>query len=269
MRTEVQEPALGSVPLAQIELGRRNPRRNLRQLDELAASLQAHGLLQPIVLRKIADDRYEIVAGHRRVAAARELGWTDIPAVLRTADDDEAFLLAVVENLQRSDLSSREEAAALEVLVRERGWSTRQVAEAVKRSASYVSRRLRVFEDPILAPLVLQGKLSVSAAEQLLPLPISWRQQVADEAAENGWDLRRIRRVLVEAEEPETKRRHSMQRRAREFRTFIRTYNSRDLSDADRRELRLLFRELHVLAQGPTAGAKVVPPLEVGRRKRA
>jgi ParB/RepB/Spo0J family partition protein len=89
---------------------------------------------------------YELIAGHRRVEAAKVLGWTSIPAIVRHESDDQAYILTLVENLQREDLSPKEEAAALEVLVRERGWSTRQVGEAIKRSAMYVSKRLRVFE---------------------------------------------------------------------------------------------------------------------------
>jgi len=101
---------------------------------------------------------YEMIAGHRRLEAARRLGWTEIAAVLRDESDDQAYILTLVENLQREDLQPKEEAAALEVLVRDRAAGpTRQVGEAIKRSHIYVSRRLRVFDDPALAPLVLQN----------------------------------------------------------------------------------------------------------------
>src|SRR6266508_6272487 len=159
------------LPVDRIAPSPRNPRRTIDHVDELAESIAAYGLLQPIVVRENGDGRFEVVAGHRRLAAVQSLGWSVIPAIVRSADDGDAYLLALIENLQRDDLSPREEAEALEVLVRERGMSTRQVAEAVKRSASYVSRRLRVFEDPVLAPLVLQDALTVSVAEELLPLP--------------------------------------------------------------------------------------------------
>jgi ParB family transcriptional regulator, chromosome partitioning protein len=123
--------------------------------------------LTPVVVRGV-DGIYELIAGHRRVAAARQLGWADIAAVVRDENEDRAYLLTLTENLQREDLTPKEEAAALEVLVRERGWTTRQVGEKIKRSHAYVSRRLRVFEDPVLAPLVLERKLLVSTAEKLL-----------------------------------------------------------------------------------------------------
>src|SRR5207248_9368565 len=134
---------------------------------ELTDSYRAHGILQPVVARR-AGATYELVAGHRRLEAAKLLGWTEIAAVVRDETDDQAYILTLVENLQREDLTPKEEAAALEVLMRERGWSTRQVGEAVKRSAMYVSRRLRVFDDPVRAPLVLHDGLAVSTAEELL-----------------------------------------------------------------------------------------------------
>ena len=101
-----------------------------------------------MVVRRRGDG-YELIAGHRRFQAAKVLGWTEIAAVVRDETDDQAYILTLVENLQREDLTPREEAAALEVLVRERGWTTRQVGEAIKRSHMYVSRRLRVFDDNI------------------------------------------------------------------------------------------------------------------------
>lgn len=265
------EPELTAVPLEQIEASPRNPRLKLQHVDELAESMQAYGLLQPVVLRDATTrGRFEIVAGHRRVAAARELGWTEIPATFRRVDDDEAFLLAVIENLQRSDLSAREEAAALEVLVRERGWTTRRVAEAVKRSAAYVSRRLRVFDDPTLAPLVLQRRLSVTVAEELLPLPVARRRRLAEQAAEEGWDRRQVRAALGgDGVSAPSSRQPSVMRHARKFRSLIRTVAPGTLSEADRRELRLLFHDLATLAKAPKASeAVVVPPLVLPRIAR-
>ena len=94
------------------------------------------------------------------------------------ATDEEAYLLTIVDNLQRQDLSPREESAALEALVRERGWSTRQVAAAISRSQAFVSKRLRVFDDPALGPAVLSNQLSVSAAEELLSIPAPQRPEL-------------------------------------------------------------------------------------------
>jgi ParB family chromosome partitioning protein len=167
-------------------------------IDELADSLRAHGLLQPIVVRRLGGT-YELIAGHRRLEAARLLGWTEIAAVVRDDTDDQAYILTLVENLQREDLTPKEEAAALEVLVRERGWTTRQVGEAIKRSHIYVSRRLRVFDDPVLAPLVLQKALPVSTAEELLRVAdTDERIVLARRAAEEGWERVQVRAALEE-----------------------------------------------------------------------
>jgi ParB family chromosome partitioning protein len=266
----MDEPALTTVSIEQIDPSPRNPRRKFSNIEELAESLQAHGLLQPVVLRASEDERFEIVAGHRRVAAARALGWDEISAIFRRVDDDEAFLLTIIENLQRSDLSAREESAALEVLVRERGWTTRQVAEAVNRSAAYVSRRLRVFDDATLAPLVLERRLSVSVAEELLPLPTARRRQLAQQAAEEGWDRRQVRVALngTAWSAPATGQ-PSVLRQARKFRSLVRGIAPGALSDAERRELRLLFHDLATLAKGQKASdAVVVPPLLVPRAAR-
>src|SRR5262245_62052463 len=180
------------VALDDIQPSPRNPRLRLQGIEEMAASIREYGLLQPILLREL-DGRYEVVAGHRRLSAVRLLGWSEIPALVRVAGADEAYLLTLVENLQRDDLSPREQSRALETLVRERGWSTREVAAAVKRSPAYVSKRLRVFEDPVLAELVVANRLSVSAAEELLPLPEPHKRALAQRAADEGWEPHQVR----------------------------------------------------------------------------
>jgi ParB family chromosome partitioning protein len=122
-----------------------------------------------------------------------------VPAVVREEDAADAYILTLVENLQREDLSPREEAEALEVLVRERGWTTRQVGESIKRSHMYVSRRLRVFEDSVLAPLVLKNELAVSTAEELLRAPDQQSRQVlAEQAVREQWTMGKARRAISE-----------------------------------------------------------------------
>jgi ParB family chromosome partitioning protein len=193
----VDDRLVHRLPVDNIRLSGRNPRVNLPALDELADSLREHGLLQPIVVRRIAAGGYELIAGHRRLEAARTLGWAEISAVVRDDSQEQAYILTLVENLQREDLSAREEAAALEVLVRERGWTTRQIGQAIKRSHMYVSRRLRVFEDPALAPLVLEHKLAVSTAEELLRVPdVGERKALARRAVKEGWERAQVRAML-------------------------------------------------------------------------
>jgi len=194
----VDDRLVHQLPIGSIQPSPRNPRQHTDSIDELADSLRAHGLLQPVVVRRQRGG-YELIAGHRRLQAANKLGWTEIAAVVRDETDDQAYILTLVENLQREDLSPKEEAAALEVLIRERSWSTRQVGEAIKRSAMYVSRRLRVFDDPVLAPIVLANKLPVSTAEELLREPdVDARRELAKQASEESWERPHVRAALAE-----------------------------------------------------------------------
>ncbi len=258
-----REPGQGLLllPLREISASPRNPRRKLQSIDELAASLRAYGVLQPVVVRR-AGDQYELVAGHRRVEAARRLGWETIPAVVSGAQEDEAYLLTLVENLQRADLSPREEADALEVLVRQRGWTTRQVAAAVQRSQAFVSKRLCVFEDPILAPAVLANRLSVSAAEELLGIGAQRRGEVLSRAIAEGWDRAQVRRTAQAERAPAARRRPPrLARGVRELRQRLRDVRPEELAEADRRELRLLFVELSLLARAQPGARRIFPPL--------
>jgi ParB family transcriptional regulator, chromosome partitioning protein len=258
------------VALDAIEPSPRNPRRRLPDVADLAESIRAYGLLQPIVLRPV-DGRYEVVAGHRRLAAVAMLGWEDIPASVRDADDGDAFLLTLVENLQRSDLSPKEESRALETLVRERGWSTRQVAEAIKRSPAYVSKRLRVFEDGVLAPLVLQNRITISAAEELLTVAPERRKALAHRAADERWDHATVRASVKSRRNRATDPRKSgVVRYARGLRAALREVMPHELTEAQRRELRLLFMDLALLAKAPPEKRELIfPALPVVTSRRA
>jgi ParB/RepB/Spo0J family partition protein len=248
------------IPLAQIAPNPRNPRRGLKQIQTLAESIRAYGLLQPLVVRRCGAG-YELVAGHRRLAALQQLGWQSAPALLREADEDEAYILTLVENLQREDLSPREEADALADLVRTRHWTTRQVAEAIKRSAAYVSKRLRVFEDAVLGPAVLDGRLLLAVAEELLIAPVRRRAALVEQAVAEQWDSATARRVLHDTT---TARPTSLVHDVATLRTKLRDLDPAELSERERRALRLLFRDLAVVARAPADGgeqAPIVPPL--------
>jgi ParB family transcriptional regulator, chromosome partitioning protein len=245
---EPSAPFVSTIGVDLIEPSPRNPRNALGAIDELAASIQAYGLLQPIVLRETGG-RYEIVAGHRRFAAAKQLGWQEIGAVIRTDDQDGAYILTLVENLQREDLTPKEEARALEVLIRDRGWSTREVAEAVKRSPAYISKRLRVFEDPVLAPLVLGNQMSVSAAEELLPLGPLRRRALAMRAVAEGWEHAQVREAVRSRIPARSGREASLRHRVNQVRQLLRRKPADELTPGERRALRLLFMELALLAK--------------------
>ncbi len=234
------------VRLDAIQPSPRNPRQRMGDVDELADSLRSHGLMQPIVIRRRGRG-YELIAGHRRYEAARRLGWTEIAAAVRDETDEQAYILTLVENLQREDLQPKEEAAALEVLVRERGWSTRQVGEAIKRSPMYVSRRLRVFEDEDLAPLVLRSGLAVSTAEELLRAPDrDARKRLAGEAAAANWTPADARRAVADARCNDSLQRNEPTRplasQIRALREELATLAPGALSTPARRELLRLIK---------------------------
>lgn len=203
----VQDRIVYEVDVARIVPSPRNPRADLGDIDELAGSIDelagsidAFDLLQPVLVRPLPGDQYELIAGHRRFAAVQRLGRQKIAAVVRQAtDDDQAYLLTLAENLAREDLTPSEEAAGLAVLVRRRGWSLRQVGEAIHKSHAYVSQRLRVFESEDLREPVIEEQLSISAAEELLRVPPERRPALVEQAVRERWTPAQARSARLSA----------------------------------------------------------------------
>jgi ParB family transcriptional regulator, chromosome partitioning protein len=244
---EVRDRLACAIPLAAIQPSLHNPRRDIGDVAELADSLRDHGLLQPVVVRQRAEG-YELIAGHRRYSAAKLLGWTEIAAVVRDETDEQAYILTLVENLQREDLSPREEAAALEVLIRERGWTTRRVGQEIKRSHMYVSRRLRVFDDPVLAPLVLARGLPVSTAEELLRVAnVKQRQELARQAVDGRWERRQVRAALSLERSVPTKHSRELERLLRQLNSAMASMEHETLTPADRKLVRRTIAALQRL----------------------
>jgi ParB family transcriptional regulator, chromosome partitioning protein len=193
-RPPVDDRLVHSLPMTTIRPSPRNPRQKM-DVDELKDSLDIHGLLQAIVVRRRGTG-YELIAGHRRYEAAKQLGWESIDAKVLEKTPAEANILTLVENLQREDLTPNEEAEALGILMHERGWSVRKVADAIKRDPMYVSRRLRVFEDPVLRQPVLEQRMPVSTAEVLLRADPEDRPRLVEEALANAWGQMDARRAV-------------------------------------------------------------------------
>ena len=253
----VQDRIVYQVAVDQVRPSPNNPRQRMDGIDDLAESLRDYGLLQPIVVRQV-DAGYELIAGHRRLEAARVLGWTEIAAVVRVETDSQAYLLTLTENLQRQNLRPREEAAALDRLANENGWTTRQIGQAIKRSHMHVSRRMRVFDDVVLAPLVQQERLKVSTAEELLRVPdTDERKVLAGRAVREGWERSDVRRVLAERANGGSLERSvpSAAERGREVTRLVGQLRGlladgpiADLAPAARGELRGLYQQLALLA---------------------
>jgi len=177
-----------------IQRGQYQPRRNFDEeaLNELADSIRAQGLIQPIVVRLLSDKKsYEIVAGERRWRAAQVAGLHEIPVIIKDVSDQTAMCLALIENIQRQDLNPLEEANALERLINEFDMTHDEAAEAVGRSRSAVSNLLRLLElDDSVKKMVEACKLNMGHARALLSLPKAEQFEIATKVVAQGLSVR-------------------------------------------------------------------------------
>jgi ParB family transcriptional regulator, chromosome partitioning protein len=188
-----------SLPLARLEPNRLQPRRDFddEALGELAESIRRQGLVQPIVVTP-AGEGYTIVAGERRWRAAQLAGLTEVPVVVReVADDRELLELALVENLQRSDLNAIEEALAFQALAEEFGLAQEEIAKRVGKARPTISNSLRLLNlIPEVQALVRAGRLSAGQARPLLALPRAADQlALAERAVRDGLSARDLERL--------------------------------------------------------------------------
>ena len=191
---------LRSLPIDHLQPGKYQPRTGMdpAKLTELAESIKAQGLIQPIVVREIGtgkdgQPRYEIIAGERRWRAATQAGLSDVPVVLREVDDRAVIAMALIENIQREDLNPLEEANALQRLIDEFDLTHAQAAEAVGRSRVAVSNLLRLLElAPEIRVLVETRALDMGHARALLALTPQAAIALARQAAEAGWSVREV-----------------------------------------------------------------------------
>jgi len=197
------------LPITQIRPNPYQPRREFRpeELAELEASLRASGLLQPITVRRIGVDSYELIMGERRLRAATQIGWTEIPAVVKEARDidDRALLtLALVENLQRADLNPLEEAQGYKRLTDEFGLTQQQVADAVGKDRSTIANFLRVLSLPApVRQMLSEGLITLGHARALLALIDDRRiMELANEVVAGQFSVREVERRVREANEP-------------------------------------------------------------------
>lgn len=200
--TSVTDGSLKHLPIDLIQRGKYQPRRDIEpeSLEELADSIKAQGVMQPIVVRPISADRYEIIAGERRWRATQLAGLDSIPAVIRDVPDEAAIAMALIENIQREDLNPIEEAVALQRLQQEFGLTQQQVAEAVGKSRSAVANLLRLLAlEPDVRTLLERGDIEMGHARALLALTGAAQSQAARNVAGNGLSVRQTE-ALVRAQ---------------------------------------------------------------------
>lgn len=187
---------INEVPISQIEANPNQPRREFDQvaLEELANSIKQLGLVQPITLRQIDDNKYQIVAGERRWRASQLAGLTAIPAYIRTIKDENVMELALVENIQREDLNAIEIALAYEHLQEKSGMTQEKVAERVGKSRAAVTNYLRLLKLPAQVQMALQKKdIDMGHARALLSLDSpSLQLKLFHEVIKNNYSVRKV-----------------------------------------------------------------------------
>jgi ParB family chromosome partitioning protein len=194
---------LRQLPLDLLQRGKYQPRTHMDKgaLEELAASIKAQGVVQPIVVRAIAGGNYEIVAGERRWRAAQLAGLETVPAVVRRIPDEAVIAIALIENIQREDLSPVEEANALQRLIDEFSMTHQRVAEAVGRSRAAVTNLLRLLTlQSDVRQLLEKGQMDMGHARALLALEGKAQSQAARQVVDRGLSVREtenlVRRLL-------------------------------------------------------------------------
>ncbi len=198
--TDTGDGKLRTLALDLMQRGQYQPRHNMHNesLEDLANSIKAQGVVQPIVVRPIGEGRYEIIAGERRWRAAQMAGLQELPAVVREVPDQAAIAMALIENIQREDLNPLEEATALKRLIEEFELTHQEAAEAVGRSRAAVSNLLRLLDlNEDVKALVDSGELEMGHVRALLALSGSRQSETARRVASKGLSVRETERLVA------------------------------------------------------------------------
>jgi ParB family chromosome partitioning protein len=191
-----------SLPLSRLRPGKYQPRTRMDEgsLYELAESIRSQGVMQPILVRPLADDNYEIIAGERRFRAALLAGLGDVPVLVKAVSDESAAVMALIENIQREDLNPLEEAQGLQRLVTEFKLTHEQAAQAVGRSRSAASNLLRLLQlsEPV-QQMLLAGDLDMGHARALLPLAAAEQVIAAHQVSARKLSVRDAERLVARA----------------------------------------------------------------------
>jgi ParB family transcriptional regulator, chromosome partitioning protein len=205
----LKENELTVLRLDQLQPGKYQPRTRMDEgsLYELAESIKSQGVMQPILVRPLDGQRYEIIAGERRTRAARLAGLAEVPVLVKPVPDEAAAVMALIENIQREDLNPLEEAQGLQRLVQEFGLTHEQAAQAVGRSRSAASNLLRLLNlAPPVQQMLMAGDLDMGHARALLPLDNARQILLAHEVAAKKLSVRDAERLATRATQPERPR---------------------------------------------------------------
>ena len=192
--------ALRTLKLTQLQPSKYQPRTRMDEtsLQELAQSIRAQGLMQPILVRQVAAEQFEIIAGERRARAAKMAGLDEVPVLIKEVPDEAAAAMSLIENIQREDLNPLEEAQGLKRLTTDFGLTHEQAAQAVGRSRSAASNLLRLLNlaEPV-QQLLLAGKLEMGHARALLPLENAEQIIGANQVIAKGLSVREAEKLVA------------------------------------------------------------------------
>ncbi|HTI95524.1 MAG TPA: ParB/RepB/Spo0J family partition protein [Rudaea sp.] len=198
-----------SLKIGSLQAGKYQPRKAFAQepLDELVASIREHGVLDPILVRAVGAQKFEIIGGERRWRAAKQAGLTEIPALVRELTDSQVALIALVENIQREDLAPLEVAQSLKQLMAEFKFTQEQAADKIGRSRAAVANLLRLLGLPeAVKQLLAERRIDMGHARALVTLEPKLAAQLAKQAAERGWSVRELEEAARRAQsEPKGK----------------------------------------------------------------
>lgn len=232
------------ISLTQIDPNRAQPRERFDEaaLKELAESIRAVGVLQPILVRQTGE-RYEIIAGERRFRASRLAGLDEIPAIVRDWDEQKRLEAALVENLQRDDLNPVEEAVGVKRLMEAAGLTQERVAERLGKSRPAVANLLRLLTLPEeVQKMLVDGRLSAGHARALVSVEPSRQTQLANLAVQQGWSVRQLERICAQSVPPAPKPRPRVDRELSQLEDMARsTFGTKAKIDGDRNRGKLVI----------------------------
>jgi ParB family chromosome partitioning protein len=192
-----------SLKIASLQPGKYQPRKAFAQepLDELVVSIREHGVLDPILVRAVGAQKFEIIGGERRWRAAKQAGLAEIPALVRELTDSQVALIALVENIQREDLAPLEVAQSLKQLMVEFKFTQEQAADKIGRSRAAVANLLRLLGLPeAVKQLLAERRIEMGHARALVTLEPKLAAQLARQAAERGWSVRELEEAARRAQ---------------------------------------------------------------------
>lgn len=203
-----QSDTLRTLPVAQLQPGKYQPRSYMNEeaLQTLADSISAQGIMQPILVRALGADRFEIIAGERRWRASQKAGLTEVPVLVREIADEAALAMALIENIQREDLNPLEEAMGIKRLIDEFDMTHEKAAAAVGRSRAAVSNLLRLLSlTPMVQDMLLDNQIDMGHARALVGCEPAQQILLANKVVQDGLSVREVER-LMQTESAATKK---------------------------------------------------------------